>query len=133
MKTRQQNTRDRQENRFQREKPIAGQMETVRGKARRPGPAASRKKPLPSTKEALGIEIAFVPMVPAMPSPVRADLHNVSFKLHAPQAASVQLAGTFNDWTPGATTPSKANEGAWEFQVSLQPGTYEYKFIVDGI
>ena len=72
-------------------------------------------------------------MVPAMPSPVRADLHNVSFKLHAPQAASVQLAGTFNDWTPGATTPSKANEGAWEFQVSLQPGTYEYKFIVDGI
>ncbi len=46
-------------------------------------------------------------------------------------AKEVVLAGTFNEWNETALQMEKTKEG-WYLPVSLAPGRYEYKFIVDG-
>jgi len=57
----------------------------------------------------------------------------VVFSLDAPDAKKVYLAGDFNDWSTDAD-PLKESDvsGFWEITLKLKPGTYEYKFIVDG-
>lgn len=42
------------------------------------------------------------------------------------------LAGTFNDWRPDATPMQLDAEGTWSVPLELEPGRYEYKFVVDG-
>lgn len=54
------------------------------------------------------------------------------FRVHAPGARSVHLVGTFNDWEPSAHSMEEGAEGEWVLSVPLDPGRYEYKFIVDG-
>jgi 1,4-alpha-glucan branching enzyme len=61
----------------------------------------------------------------------RAPKKRVTFKLIAPEAEQVILAGTFNGWDDGATLKRDA-KGIWKTQVSLEPGRYEYRFRVDG-
>jgi 1,4-alpha-glucan branching enzyme len=56
----------------------------------------------------------------------------VEFKFHAPQAKKVNLAGTFNNWDIKKTAAKKDSKGIWTTKVSLKPGRYEYKFVVDG-
>lgn len=51
----------------------------------------------------------------------------------AASAKSVTLAGTFNGWdtkTQPLTGPD--NEGFYSTRLALKPGSYEYKFVVDG-
>lgn len=52
------------------------------------------------------------------------------FRYMAPQANSVALAGEFNNWKPAVMIKDAA--GIWSAVVSLAPGTYAYKFVVDG-
>ena len=55
------------------------------------------------------------------------------FKLYAPEARSVHLAGSFNDWTvEDNLLMKKLDNGVWVKTVSLPVGTYHYKFVVDG-
>lgn len=44
----------------------------------------------------------------------------------------VALAGSFNDWDP-SLAPMKDPDGSGRYRctVSLKPGSYEYKFVVD--
>ena len=56
----------------------------------------------------------------------------VELKLTAPKARSVSVAGTFNGWDPRSNTLSKESGGTWRACLSLSPGRYEYRFIVDG-
>ena len=56
----------------------------------------------------------------------------VEFKLYAPQAKKVSLAGSFNNWDIKAETAKKDTKGNWSAKISLKPGKYEYKFFVDG-
>ncbi len=56
----------------------------------------------------------------------------VKIVCHAPDAQSVCVAGTFNNWQPDATPMPRAENGDWTISLSLSPGRYEYKFIVDG-
>ncbi len=46
-------------------------------------------------------------------------------------AKTVHVVGSFNDWCPTDGKMQKA-KGQWRKRLSLQPGRYEYKFIVDG-
>lgn len=46
-------------------------------------------------------------------------------------AKTVQVVGTFNDWDP-ATGKMQKVKGQWRKRINLQPGRYEYKFVVDG-
>ncbi|MBK7215331.1 MAG: glycogen-binding domain-containing protein [Bacteroidales bacterium] len=48
-----------------------------------------------------------------------------------PEARKVQLSGSFNNW--GTLQPSMIKtDSGWIQKMNLQPGRYEYKFIVDG-
>ena len=42
----------------------------------------------------------------------------------------IALAGSFNNWVPKAMRKQK--DGSFACTVELSPGTYEYKFVVDG-
>jgi 1,4-alpha-glucan branching enzyme len=59
-----------------------------------------------------------------------------TFKLHAPGAKSVHLAGTFNGWNersrPLRQDKRSTVPGMWQRTFYLEPGIYEYRFIVDG-
>ncbi len=45
---------------------------------------------------------------------------------------SVQLAGSFEDWQGSVTLADADEDGVFTAEVVLAPGTYAYKFIVDG-
>lgn len=55
-----------------------------------------------------------------------------TFKLHAPDAERVSLAGDFNSWDPEKHPLKKSSAGLWKKMVTLSPGRYEYRFMVDG-
>jgi Glycogen recognition site of AMP-activated protein kinase len=57
----------------------------------------------------------------------------VIFSLEAPAQAVVQLAGNFNNWVPESLqfTYSHGTQ-VWHKTISLKPGSYEYKYVVDG-
>jgi 1,4-alpha-glucan branching enzyme len=56
----------------------------------------------------------------------------IRFGLSAPNAGSVCVAGTFNGWKPGATPLTEVVRGHWFKYLRLNPGRYEYHFLVDG-
>lgn len=60
----------------------------------------------------------------------------ITFKLHAPGAKSVHLAGTFNGWNTGSHPLRQDKrsriQGLWQRVFYLESGVYEYRFIVDG-
>ena len=55
-----------------------------------------------------------------------------TFKFMAPEAQSVLLAGDFNAWEPESHPLKKTSNGLWKANLSLSPGRYEYRFLVDG-
>ena len=56
---------------------------------------------------------------------------NSRLTIAAPAAATVFLAGTFNDWAPDTLAMKKDAQGLWSHTLNLAPGSYEYKFVVD--
>jgi 1,4-alpha-glucan branching enzyme len=56
----------------------------------------------------------------------------IEFRLFAPQAKRVSLAGNFNDWNTRQLSARKDPSGNWSVKINLKPGRYEYKFFVDG-
>jgi 1,4-alpha-glucan branching enzyme len=59
----------------------------------------------------------------------------VIFKIHAPGAQSVTVAGTFNDWNMESSPlkkDKKNGDDVWQRIVYLEPGEYKYRFVVDG-
>jgi 1,4-alpha-glucan branching enzyme len=56
----------------------------------------------------------------------------VIFSLEAPDAKEVVLMGDFNQWNPKKHPMKKNKNGMWEKVTFLFPGTYEYRFMVDG-
>src|SRR4051812_39112152 len=56
----------------------------------------------------------------------------VLFELFAPQARTVEIAGTFNGWNPAFNPLKKDREGKWRTTLTLVSGRYEYRYRVDG-
>jgi 1,4-alpha-glucan branching enzyme len=54
------------------------------------------------------------------------------FSFNAPAASTVMLVGDFTHWQKSPISLRKGRDGAWQTSVSLAPGTYHYRFIVDG-
>ena len=54
----------------------------------------------------------------------------VRFALRSPNAQSVAVAGSFNGWQPSNRLTQR--DGQWMCEIELDPGTYEYRFVVDG-
>jgi 1,4-alpha-glucan branching enzyme len=59
-------------------------------------------------------------------------LKTAEFKLNAPHAKMVNIAGSFNNWNPKKLSAKKDAKGNWTVKINLKPGKYEYKFLVDG-
>ncbi len=60
------------------------------------------------------------------------DLKNTEFRLAAPAAESVKLAADFTDWGKSPLDLMKAADDVWFIIVPLLPGSYAYRFLVDG-
>eukprot|EP00958_Prasinococcus_capsulatus_P027812 scaffold5904_cov350-Prasinococcus_capsulatus_cf.AAC.2 len=55
------------------------------------------------------------------------DEHEFSWPYGTPE--KVELAGTFNDWTP---EPMHQEGDAWVLRKKLEPGKYSFKYVIDG-
>lgn len=56
----------------------------------------------------------------------------VVFRVEAQEDAQVTLVGDFNGWDATATPLGYTGRGVWEAAVELDPGEYQYKFVVNG-
>lgn len=57
----------------------------------------------------------------------------VTFRYAAPPGTGrVCVAGTFNGWNMTATPMERDTAGEWTVTLDLEPGAYQYKFVVDG-
>ena len=61
-----------------------------------------------------------------------AEMKPTEFKLYAPEAKKVVVAGSFNKWNISKLPAKKDSKGSWAAKVALKPGKHEYKFVVDG-
>ncbi len=61
-------------------------------------------------------------------------MKRVRFSIDAPGATTVLLSGDFTDWEAQARRMRRVRRGSRTFATSvpLDPGTYEYKFLIDG-
>ncbi len=55
----------------------------------------------------------------------------VQFRLHAPEASEVRLAGSFTEWEP-LHRLHPAGDGMWSVMVPMDPGIHDYAFVLDG-
>jgi len=67
------------------------------------------------------------------PAPSTPDVtfREVVFAIEAPHAAQVQVMGDFNDWNLEGSEMEFV-DGTWRKVVTLPPGRYRYRYIVDG-
>jgi len=60
------------------------------------------------------------------------SLESVLLEVEFPGAADVYVAGEFNDWEAQKDKLEEVEDGLFRITLELLPGTYEYKFVVDG-
>ena len=56
----------------------------------------------------------------------------ITFKLEASEAQKAILVGDFNSWDVKKHSMKRDDKGMWIKSITLAPGRYEYKFVVDG-
>ena len=56
----------------------------------------------------------------------------VHLEFHDRNARVVCIVGTFNDWNAKTTPMLSTGSGKWIKDLLLQPGIYEYQYVVDG-
>jgi chromosome partitioning protein len=61
------------------------------------------------------------------------DMFSVRFTIEDPNARSVYVTGSFNDWSLDDNCRLKRTGNVWETTLPLRPGVYKYQFIVDGV
>ncbi len=67
-----------------------------------------------------------------MPKKTQIKKKRVVFALDAAGAKEVSLVGTFNLWDANKHSMKREKDGVWKKIIVIPPGTYEYKFLVDG-
>lgn len=131
MKTERLPTRDVRENRSEREEKLGNASDTLPGKTLRDRALHLHETPLHEEgrqPKRFTDEPVIPNVLPALPASGK-----IWFRLNAPTADRVCVAGMFNDWNPSATPLSKHDDGQWRVQTELAPGEYEYRFVVDGL
>ena len=103
-------------------KPAASKSTTAVAAPAAAEPVAAKKRGRPRKDAAA----AAVPAAPAKPATKR-----VAFTITAATDVPVFLAGTFNNWDPESIR-LEGQDGVYAVELDLAPGSYEYKFIVNG-
>jgi len=62
----------------------------------------------------------------------KSTAEGVEFSYSGESASSVSIAGSFNNWQVGKDNLVKGKDGLWKIVLPLKPGSYQYKFVVDG-
>ncbi len=95
---------------------------------------APNKSRLDKATRSLGLVLVILLSAPCMwlYAAVREVPGGVEFQYNAPDAQSVSVAGTFNEWNTSATPMQKNDDGVWTATVKMPPGKHQYKFVVDG-
>lgn len=71
---------------------------------------------------------------PDFVSPEVSTDRKITFRIHAPKAGTVRLAGSDIPGAGAGTAMKKAENGVWEASVGPVPaGAYRYNFNVDGV
>lgn len=60
-------------------------------------------------------------------------LIRVSLRFDLPEAGSVNIAGSFNDWNPASLPMKRLADGRWERDLDLPAGRYEFRLVIDGV
>ena len=68
----------------------------------------------------------------SMTRTTRTARKRIEFVLEDAPGRNVAVAGTFNDWKPAKLLTDKTGTGVYVAVMLLEPGVYEYKFVVDG-
>jgi len=58
--------------------------------------------------------------------------NRVFLELVKPGATNVLVAGSFNEWKPEKTPLIRKGSDKWVGDIAVNPGRYEYLFVVDG-
>jgi len=56
----------------------------------------------------------------------------VAFEYFDPSANVVALVGDFNHWNSAARPLKRDSGGLWKVKIRLAPGSYQYKFVING-
>jgi len=94
---------------------------------------AAPAKPAPAkaaAKKAAPAKAAPVKAAPVAKSPAGGVF--VRFERYSPNSSRVDLVGNFNGWELGKHRLAQDENGIWNIQIRLAPGTYEYKYVYDG-
>lgn len=71
------------------------------------------------------------PLPPAAETmPVRQA--TLTFTFEDSNARQVALIGSFNGWRPDGSVRTERQGNRWVFHIDVEPGRYEYAFLVDG-
>jgi hypothetical protein len=56
----------------------------------------------------------------------------VRFRIHAPGAATVSVAGDFNGWDRSRHSMREEGGGWWGISIRIDPGNHQYAYVIDG-
>lgn len=90
----------------------------------------------PAMQELKQERSVFRPLSQKMKETVKEEskqFYTTRFAIEAPDARTVYVTGSFNDWSLNDTCRLTQNNGKWSVEIPLKPGVYEYQFIVDGV
>ena len=65
-------------------------------------------------------------------SPIQPKTSRISLEYIQPEAKTVCVAGSFNEWKPESTPLAPLGNGRWAGNLAIRPGRHEYLFVVDG-
>ena len=57
---------------------------------------------------------------------------SIAFCTTVPRASDVRVTGDFTGWTLGGIPLWDEGDGSWRTLLSLDPGVYEYRMVIDG-
>ena len=57
---------------------------------------------------------------------------SIAFRTTLPLASDVRVTGDFTGWSRGGIPLWDEGDGSWRTLLSLEPGVYEYRMVVDG-
>ena len=65
-------------------------------------------------------------------SSARAGSRSIAFRTTVPRASDVRITGDFTGWSLGGISLWDEGDGSWRTLLSLDPGVYEYRMVIDG-
>jgi hypothetical protein len=94
---------------------------------------AEQKKPARSEKSSTVAKRSVKPVSgrPIEPAGAAREV-GVVIEYDNQMAREIYIAGSFNNWDPRARRLARQRNGKWTATLSLAPGRYEYRLVVDG-